>query len=333
MRTNTITDVRGLLVGQAEDRRLGSGVTAVLFDEPCIASVSVGGGAPGLRDTALLEPGMTVEHVDALVLSGGSAFGLDAMGGVQAFLRTVGRGFRVGQVTVPIVPGAVLFDLANGGDKDWGPGPAYWWLGRAAAAAGARDISLGSFGAGLGATTANLKGGLGSASAVTGGGFTVGALVAVNALGSATIGDGPHFWAAPYERAGEAGGLGWPAVFPADAFDITVKGAAPRNTTIAIVATDAGLTRSEAKRLAIMAEGGIAKALRPTHAALDGDTVFSAATGRAEMPVTALDLVEIGTGAADCLARAIARAIYEAEALPFSGAQPSWSDRFGKTNP
>ena len=329
MSGNAITDVPGLMVGQAEDRRIASGVTAVLFDAPCIASVSVGGGAPGLRDAALLEPGMTVQQVDALVLAGGSAFGLDAMGGVQAFLRAQGRGFRVGAVGVPIVPGAILFDLVNGGDKDWGAEPVYWHLGRAAAAGASREVAQGSVGAGLGATTATFKGGIGSASAVTSGGFTVGALVAVNALGSATIGEGPHFWAAPYERNAEFGGRGWPASLPRDALGLRIKGVAPQNTTIAVVATDAALTKAEAKRLAIMAEGGFARALRPTHAALDGDTVFAAATAHAAMTPSAFDQVEIGTFAADCLARAIARAIYEAEALPFAAAQPSWRDRFG----
>ena len=329
---NTITDVGGIRVGQAEDLRIASGVTAVIFDEACIASVSVGGGAPGLRDTALLEPGMTVERVDALVLAGGSAFGLDAMGGVQAVLRAQGRGFRVGAVTVPIVPGAILFDLANGGDKDWGATPVYWHLGRQAAEGASLEVALGSVGAGLGATTATLKGGLGTASVATSGGFTVGAIVAVNALGSATIGGSRHFWAAPYEQGGEFLGLGWPAPMPDDALACQIKGqaartVAPQSTTIAVVATDATLTRAQAKRLAIMAQDGLAKALRPTHAALDGDTVFAAATARQGTP-SSYDEVELGTLAADCLARAVARAIYEAEALPFAGALPSWRDRF-----
>ena len=329
MSRNAITDVAGVLVGQAEDRRIASGVTAVIFETPAVASVSIGGGAPGTRDTALLEPGMSVEAVDALVLSGGSAYGLDAMGGVQAHLRAQGRGFRIGAVTVPIVPGAILFDLANGGDKDWGAAPAYWHLGLAAAAAACGEIALGSHGAGLGATTANLKGGLGSASATTSGGFTVGAIVAVNAIGSAVIGDGPHFWAAPYERAAEFGGRGWPEPLPKEALGCTIKGTAPGNTTIAVVATDAALTKAEAKRLAIMAEGGFAKALRPTHAAFDGDTVFAAATGHAMAQPTPYDKVEIGTLAADCVARAIARGVHAAEALPFPGAQPSWRQLFG----
>ena len=328
-RRNAITDVAGLRVGQAGDARLASGVTVVIFDEPAMASIAVSGGAPGLRDTALLAPGMSVEKVDALVLSGGSAFGLDAPGGVQAVLRRQGRGFRVRNATVPIVPGAILFDLLNGGDKDWGGMPAYWHLGHAAARAAGHEVALGSVGAGLGATTATAKGGLGSASAVTRAGFTVGAVVAVNALGSATIGGGPHFWAAPCERDGEFGGLGWPSPLPADALAIRLKGAAEPATTIGIVATDAALTRAECHRLAIMAQDGLARALRPVHAAMDGDTLFAAATARADRAPDAADLVELGTLAADCVARAIARGIYEATALPFPGAQESWRDAWG----
>ena len=326
---NLITDVPGLRVGSAQDERIGSGVTAVVFDAPCVASGSVAGGAPGLRDVNLLDPGMSVERIDALVLSGGSAFGLDAMGGVQAWLRGQGRGFRIREAAVPIVPGAILFDLLNGGDKAWGPEPVYWHLGYRAAAVAGIDIELGSAGAGLGATTATLKGGLGSASAVTGAGFIVGALVAVNALGSATLGEGPHFWAAPYEQSDEYGGLGWPAPFPSEALKLQLKGRQPENTTIAVVATDASLTKAECKRLALMAQDGAARALRPVHAALDGDTVFAAATGRAAQGADAVQQVEIGMVAADCLARAIARAVYEATALSFAGAQPSWRDRFG----
>ena len=331
MTRDAITDVAGLTVGHAEDRRIASGVTAVIFDEPAVASVFIGGGAPGVRDTALLEPGMTVERVDALVLSGGSAFGLDAMGGVQAALRTRGRGFAVGAVRVPIVPGAILFDLLNGGDKDWGASPVYWHLGLAAAEAAGGAVGEGTIGAGYGATTATVKGGVGTASCATSGGFTIGAVVAVNAIGSATIGDGPHFWAAPYERAVEFGGLGWPSPPSFDASACRIKGQespAPQNTTIAVVATDAALTKAEAKRLAIMAADGFAKALRPTHAAFDGDTIFAAATGRAGKTPSAYDLVEIGTLAADCVARAIARGVFKATALPFAGAQPAWRDRW-----
>ncbi|MCI0465678.1 MAG: P1 family peptidase, partial [Beijerinckiaceae bacterium] len=262
------------------------------------------------------------------VLSGGSVYGLDSMGGITAFLREGGRGFGVRGIKVPIVPGAVLFDLLNGGDKNFGCAPAYWHLGYKAAAAASQDFALGSAGAGYGATTQNLKGGIGSASATTSNGFQIGALVAVNALGRATIGEGPHFWAAPYEQNHEFGGLGWPVPWPMDALDLHIKGDALENTTIAIVATDAAMTKSEAKRLAVMAHDGIARALRPSHACFDGDTIFAAATGTAASPPSLRDRIEIGLSAGDCLARAIARAVYEAEALPLPGALPSWKARY-----
>ncbi len=325
---NLITDIPGISVGHAHDAAIASGVTALIFETPAVAAIAIHGGAPGSRDSALLEPHMMVERVDALVLSGGSVYGLDSMGGVISFLREKGRGHKVGSVKVPIVPGAILFDLLNGGDKNFGHEPAYWHLGYKAAAAAGKDFALGSAGAGYGATTANLKGGLGSASAATSSGFGVGALVAVNALGQATIGAGPHFWAAPYESEQEFGGLGWPVPWPKDALTIRIKSAAAENTTIAIVATDARLTKAEASRLAIMAHDGIARALRPSHACLDGDTAFAAATGVAENLPTIADRIEIGARAADCLARAVARAVYEADALPFPGAFPSWKSRF-----
>ena len=330
---NLITDVPGLRIGNAQNAILASGVTALVFDAPSVASIAVHGGAPGTRDCALLEPEMTVERIDALVLSGGSAFGLDAPGGVQAFLRGQGRGFAVGPARVPLAPGAILFDLLNGGDKAWARQPPYWELGFAAAQNAALDFALGAAGAGYGATTANLKGGLGSASAVSAHGYVIGALAAVNALGQATIGEGPHFWAAPFERGEEFGGLGLPALWPAEALAIRLKGdPAPEpgaNTTIAIVATDAPLTKAQCKRLAVMAQDGIARALRPAHAALDGDIVFAASTGLSPRPPDLRDLTEIGALAADCLARAVARGVYEARALAFKGAQPDWRGKFG----
>lgn len=273
---NLITDVPGVLVGHAQDATLASGVTAVIFDAPAVASIAIHGGAPGVRDTALLEPEMTVERIDALVLSGGSAFGLDAVGGVIERLRASGRGFAIGDARVPIVPGAILFDLLNGGDKNWSGRAPYWDLGFAAASNPARDFALGSVGAGLGATTVNLKGGLGSASAVTSGGYVVGAIVAVNSVGQATIGDGPHFWAAPFEREAEYGGLGWPSPPPETALSMRLKTDALANTNIAVVATDAPMSKGQAKRVAIQAHDGMAHALRPSHAALDGDLIFAA---------------------------------------------------------
>src|ERR1700674_5584293 len=208
MARNLITDVEGVLVGSADDERLASGVTVVLFEEPAVASIAMNGGAPAVRDTALLEPEMTVERVDGFVLSGGSAFGLDASGGAMAFLAEKGRGFLARGTRVPIVPGASLFDLVNGGDKAWGRPPPYWEMGyRAAAAAGLR-FALGTEGAGFGANAFGLKGGLGSASAVTSNGFCVGALAAANPGGRVTRGENRHFWAAPYEGDGEVGGPG-----------------------------------------------------------------------------------------------------------------------------
>ena len=326
---NLITDVRGLRVGHADDAALASGVTAVIFDAPAAASISIMGGAPGVRDAALLEPDMIVQTVDALVLSGGSAFGLDSMGGVQAALREQGRGLAVGPVRVPIVPGAILFDLLNGGNKGWHRMPPYWELGYTAArAAGTGEFRLGSVGAGLGATTADLKGGLGSASAVTPEGITVGALVAVNALGQTTIGDTSHFWAAPFERGDEFGGLGWPPG-GLGAPPLRVKGHRPENTTIAVVATDASLSKAQCKRLAVMAHDGLAQSIRPSHAAFDGDAVFFAATGHGRVP-DAPDLTTIGALAAECLARAVARGIYQAASLPFPDALPSWQACFGR---
>lgn len=329
MNRNLLTDVPGLKVGNAVDATLASGVTAILFDEPAVASADVRGGAPGTRDIDLLQPDETVERIDAVVLSGGSAFGLDAPTGVQAWLREQGRGFAIGPVVVPIVPGAIVFDLLNGGNKDWGRFPPYRDLGYAAAANAGHDFALGNTGAGLGATTVNLKGGLGSASATARDGATVGAIVIVNAVGSVTVGDGPHFWAAPFEQNGEFGGRGLPAVMPRDALDIRLKGGVRQNTTIALVATDATLTKAQAKRLATVAHDGLARAIYPVHTPLDGDVVFAASTCRHAAPdLTAF--AELGALAANVLSRAVARAVYEARALPFPGALPDWDGKFGK---
>jgi D-aminopeptidase len=334
---NLITDVAGVLVGHAEDARLGSGITAIVFDEPAVASIDVRGGGPGTRETDLFKPAGTVERIDALALSGGSAFGLEAGGGVQAWLRERGRGFAVGPARVPIVPGAVLFDLLSGGDKNWGRFAPYRDLGYAAAAAAAVEFKLGSTGAGLGATTVDLKGGVGSASAMTTDGLAVGALAAVNAVGSAVIGGGPWFWAAPFEVGGEFGGLGMPATMPADALRLRIKGDALRlgtkggareSTTLVVVATDATLTKGQARRLAVMAQTGFARAIYPVHTPLDGDVVFAAATGRKPLPDPLLSLLELGSTAANVVARAVARAVFTATALPFPAALASWQDRF-----
>lgn len=326
---NLITDVPSLRVGHAGDTKLSSGVTAIVFDAAVVASVDVRGGGPGTRETALLDPAQTVEGIDAIVLSGGSAFGLDAASGVQAWLREQGRGFQVRDARVPIVPGAILFDLLSGGDKNWGRYPPYRELGYEAARTASGDFALGSVGAGLGATTVNLKGGIGSASAQTRGGLTVGAIAAANAAGSMTIGNSAHFWAAPFEQGKEFGGRGWPATIPSDALAFRSKGAPGENTTLAVVATDAKLTKAQAKRLAVMAQSGLSRAIYPVHTPLDGDVVFTASMGAKPLPDPVFSLSELGMIAANVLARAIARGIYEATALPFSGALPSWRDRFG----
>jgi len=328
---NLLTDIPGIRVGHADDAKLASGVTAVIFDEPAIAAVDVRGGGPGTREAAALDPTSTVERIDGIALSGGSALGLDAAGGVQAWLREQGRGFRIREAVIPIVPGAICFDLLNGGDKNWGRFPPYLDLGYAAAAAAGTDFALGSVGAGLGATTATFKGGVGSASAKTAGGVAVAALAVVNAVGSVTLGDGPWFWAAPFEVGNEFGGRGLPTSFTPDMLTMRTKGgpvATPiENTTLAVIVTDAVLTKPQAKRLAVIAQTGMARAIYPVHAPLDGDLVFAAAT--CAKPIDPLfGVTELGMVAANTLSRAIARGVHAATALPFPGALPAWKDRF-----
>jgi D-aminopeptidase len=326
---NLITDVPGLKVGHAQDIRLGSGSTAVVFDEPAVASIDVRGGGTGTRESALLEPEQTVPAIDAITLSGGSAFGLDAASGAQAWLREQGRGFAVRTARVPIVPAAALFDLLSGGNKDWGRFSPYREFGYAAAAGAALDFALGSVGAGTGATTVNCKGGIGSASAQTSDGFVVGALAAVNAVGSVLVGDGPWFWAAPFEVDGEFGGRGLPDRFPSPHIEPRIKGGTPENTTLVVVATDAKLTKAQAKRVAIMAQSGMSRSIFPVHSPLDGDVIFAASTGRRQLADPVVGLTYLGALAANVVARAIARGVFAATALPLPGAMPSWTDQFG----
>ncbi|MBX2797566.1 MAG: P1 family peptidase [Myxococcales bacterium] len=308
---NLITDVGGLWVGNASDAHVKTGTTVLVGDAPFTAGVCVMGGAPGTRELALLQPDKTVQQVDALVLSGGSAIGLDAASGVVDALRARGRGFAVADQRVPIVPAAILFDLINGGSKDWTRSP-YYDLGQRALAQATEHFELGSHGAGTGATTASLKGGLGSASVVLPSGHTVGALVAVNALGDAVVPGTRHFWAAPWELGDELGGLGpaqtYPAAWPSP------KGS-PRNTTIAIVATDAALDQAQCTRMATAAHDGLARALVPSHTPMDGDLVFAASTGARPLSDPA-DSWMLGHAAATCLARAVARGVFHASPAP-----------------
>ncbi len=320
----------GLRVGHATDNELKSGVTVFLPDQPAIAAVHVAGGAPASRETELLRPENTVERVDALVLSGGSAFGLAAADGAMQWLAAHGRGFAVGSVRVPIVPAASLFDLINGGAKPADLGSAYRALGAAACEAAAEDIVLGSVGAGTGATTADLKGGFGAAETVLADGSRLAAFVAVNAVGRVTLGTAPHFRAAPFEQAAEFGGLGLPATLPPDAGAVVTKlPTTPRaNTTLAVIATDCALSRSEAKRLAIVAHDGIALAIYPAHTPFDGDTVFVLATGEREFSGSREALAALSAAAPATLARAIARGVFAA--TPAANDRfPTWQERYG----
>lgn len=320
---NLITDVAGLKVGNASDSALKSGVTVLTSDAPFTAAVHVMGGAPGTRETDLLAPDRLVRQIDALVLSGGSAFGLAAADGVASGLRRAGRGYEAAGFRVPIVPAAILFDLAAGGDHGWSENP-YPDLGLTAFDAASRDFGLGSVGAGIGATTATLKGGLGSASAVLASGVTVGALVAANPVGDVLHGDGPGFLAAPFEERAEFGGH--PATGPAGQSRTKLAPAPGTATTIAIVATDAALDKAACQRLAVAAHDGIARAILPAHTPFDGDLVFAASTGTGRTPDPAA-LLDIGHAAATCLARAIARGVHAA--TPDAGdVKPAWCIRF-----
>lgn len=332
---NLITDVPGLLVGNAHDPLLMSGVTVLVGEAPLVGAVDVRGGGAATRDCEALSLAGTVDQIHAITLSGGSAFGLAAATGVQAVLAERGVGFPVRHARVPIVPSAILFDLTNGGDKAWGRSPPYEGLGRRATECAARTFAIGSAGAGFGATTAVLRGGLGSASQTLDDGTVIGALVAVNPVGSVTIADTPSFWAAPFACGDELDGGRWPHSMPGDALLPRLKQTDPHTTvgeatTIAIVATSATLTKTQAHRLAVMAQTGLARAIYPVHTPLDGDVVFAVATGRTAPPATPATLAVLGAVAANVLARAVARGVHLADPAP-SGwtGPPSWRQRFG----
>ncbi len=332
---NLITDVAGLGVGHAHDEKLASGVTVLLAGSAAVTAATIFGGGPGTRELDAIDLRGSVGAADAIVLSGGSAFGLDAASGAQSFLREAGRGFSVGPVRIPIVPQAILFDLVNGGDKAWGRRSPYHELGFQAAASAAKDFALGSAGAGLGAVVAAgegrlIRGGLGSASEAVPSlaseghaDVVVGALAAVNAVGSVTVADTPHFWAAPFEQGAEFGGLGSPHPWPGHGSQPAFKFAAPEraNTTLCIVATDAALTHQQCKRLATMAGAGMARAIFPVFSSFDGDIVFAMATGKTPLKDPQMALPWIGAAAANCLARAIARGVYEASGYLPNGTQ------------
>jgi len=318
---NDITDVPGLKVGQAEDARIATGVTVILPDSPAICAGDVCGGGPGTRETDLLDPSTLVTRADAIVLSGGSSYGLAAADGAAAWLGSQGRGFALvrspGVPPSPIVPAAILYDLANGGAKDWGDDPPYRRLGfDACRTATGGPVRLGRAGAGFGARAGATRGGLGAASYVAEDGLAVGALIAVNSFGSVKMPGSDVFWAWPFEEDGEFGARRPdPSWRPVADLPPDTKFAAARaraNTTIGVVAISASLTQADAKRVAIMAQDGLARAIRPVHGPTDGDALFVLATGE-EKPSDPLTLTRIGLLAADCVARAIARAVFEAE--------------------
>lgn len=312
---NLITDVAGLRVGNAQDPAINTGVSCLVADAPFACGVDVRGGAPGTREVALLEPDKLVSGVDALVLSGGSAYGLASAQGVMDGLRALGRGFVVGDAVIPLVPAAIVFDLQNGGAKDWTQNP-YPALGEQALANAAEMFDLGSAGAGTGATTPRVKGGLGSASTVLESGHTVGALVVANPIGDPLMPESRHFWAWADEMEGEFGGMGPPAAVPrpVDWRDTKVGHRSPGgNTVIAVVATDADLDKGGLKRLAVAAHDGIARAVQPSHTPFDGDLIFSVSTGARPVDAAGLDLLTLGHAAAVTLSRAIARGVYLAD--------------------
>jgi len=323
---NSIADVPGIRVGHAEDRGLTTGTTVIALREPCLCAIDHRGGAVGARDTIALMPGSIGGRVNAICLSGGSAYGLDAAGGVMDGLRRAGEGFAFGGALLPIVPSAIIFALMTGETRDW-KDPPWWRLGRRALDAADEEFALGNVGAGLGATAGSLKGGIGTASFQTDA-HVVGALAVANPAGSTVIPGTDTFWAWMLERDGELGGQRPPSSPLSDVATIPNAGA-PGNTTLVVVATDAALDRDMALRVAIMAQDGIATAIRPVHGPMDGDTVFVLSTGARDEPADLHGLMQLGALAADAAARAIARGVYEAETL---AGVPSYRETHGRAD-
>lgn len=311
---NALSDVAGLSVGSAEDERARSGVTVILPEQPVLAAVDVRGGAPGTINTDALAPGGLIEHLDGLVLAGGSTFGLEAATGLMSWLAARKRGFAGWGPAIPRVAGAILFDLVNGGDKGWGTVPPYRALAQRAADGAAAGFALGNAGAGLGAVAGPVKGGLGTASALDPAtGITVAALVVSNPVGSPVMPGSPTMWAWHLEQNGELGGQPPPVAATGHRFE--TKRGLGQNTTIGVVATDALLDRGQLLRLAVMGQDGYAIAVRPIHSPFDGDTLFALATGTRALPDRPDALLRLGAVAADVVARALARGVFLAQDL------------------
>jgi len=314
--TNTILDVGGLKIGNACDEKVKTGVTVILPNEAATCSVDVRGGGPGTRETDTLLDGGLIDKVHAVVLSGGSVYGLAAADGVAAWLGAQRIGYAPGPEPIPvspIVPSAILFDNANGGDKNWGDNPPFRALGIKAVKAAYKSTKLGAVGAGFGASAGLYPGGLGSASETVRD-VTVGAIIAANPVGSPYMPGTKCFWAWPYECDQEFGGVKPQNDYTyQDATDtkLAFLKAAGQSTVIGAVAVSAALSQKQLKRVAIMAQDGIAMAVQPSHTPMDGDTIFALSTGDkpCEGPVK---LAEIGAAAARCVARALARGVFEA---------------------
>jgi L-aminopeptidase/D-esterase-like protein len=316
---NLITDVVGINVGNAHDAAARSGSTIIIPDEQAVAAVDVRGGAPGTRDVDSLDPSCVVEGVQAIALSGGSVYGFDAASGAASWLAQKGKGVAFGGAVIPVVPSAILFDFPIGGKRDWGLLPPYRDLGIQACEAAAKDFDLGNVGAGYGATAGSLKGGLGSASTVTDDGIQIGAIMGVNPFGSVVMPGTNAFWAWPWEVDAEFGGVqpqqGAPTADNGNPFQVMIDHGVG-NTTIGVVATNVALDKAQAKRVAIMAQDGIARAIRPVHTPVDGDTIFVLSTAQREPVAPSVAAVgQLGMMAADCVARAIARGVFAAERL------------------
>lgn len=320
---NLITDVAGLLVGHATDEAARTGVTVSLCGAHWAAGVDVRGGGPGVRESETLAAENLIGRAHAIVLAGGSVFGLAAADGVVSVLsdRGVGLHLKHDSLAIPIVPAAVLHDLGNGGNKDWGRTPPYRELGVRALNSAGTEFELGSHGAGRGASAGLVKGGIGSASLDLGSGLIVGALIALNSVGSAFMPDGETLWAWAFELDGEFGGARPPGG-GMDLSDPVPEGSrlaqlgrlqAGVNTTLGVIACTADLSTAECKRVAMMAHDGIARAVRPAHTPFDGDTLFAVASGASALgphPLRAAELARIGSAAADCVSRAIGRAVH-----------------------
>jgi L-aminopeptidase/D-esterase-like protein len=322
---NLITDVPGLKVGNATDERAITGVTTLIGAAPMIAGVDVRGGAPGVRETDTLAPDALIGRAHAIVLTGGSVFGLGAADGVATTLSAAGVGLRLMSHTraIPIVPAAVLHDLGGPGDKAWDD-PPYRRLGIESVQTASDRFAIGAVGAGRGAQAGRVAGGLGSASLDLGNGIMVGALVAVNPIGSVYLPDGRTFHAWPYELGNEFGGTRPNADIapqsdpaPVDSRLADIPPPEPgTSTVIAIVAVSAPVGRADCRRIAVMAHDGIARAVRPSHTPFDGDTVFAVTTAQPDVHAAHPALVaRLGAAAADCLARAIARGVFAARRL------------------